>query len=74
MYAGTHCRKENRRLETEVLAIPPGKRLNGIQPRYAPAVENCLSNVCQRTVHLERKSYKCTVEGGIQFQFDSMLA
>jgi hypothetical protein len=47
--------------------LPPGKRLNGIQPRYAPAVGNYLPYVCHRTVHLGRKSYKCTVDGLSQF-------
>jgi len=45
--------------------LPPGKRLNGIQPRYALGVENCLSYVCHRTVYLGRKSYKYTVDGGV---------
>jgi len=64
MYAGTHCGKENRRPETGVLATAR-QEINGIRPRYALGVENCLSYVCHRTVYLGRKSYKYTVDGGV---------
>jgi hypothetical protein len=45
-----------------------GKKLNGIQPRYAPPVGNISLYVCQRTVRPELNGYKGVVDGWSQFR------